>query len=106
MRVVAEAVAFGVEVAALAAYAVWGYDAAGIAVAVVLPVAVAVFWGVLCAPRRRIDIGVWPTFGLRLVVLLGAAVALGGGWGVALAAAVMLDYALLAALRRPVAGAV
>jgi hypothetical protein len=105
MRPVAESVAFLVEVGAFAAYAVWGYDAGGIVLAILMPVATAVFWGVFCAPRRRIDLGRWPTFGLRLVVLLGAAVALGGGWGVALAAAVMLDYALLAALRRPIAGA-
>jgi hypothetical protein len=105
MGVVAEAVAFLAEVAALAAYAVWGYDVGGIALAIVMPLVVAVFWGLVCSPKRRFDIGVWPTFVLRLVVLLGGALAVGGGWGVALAAAVMLDYALLAALRRPVAGA-
>lgn len=106
MRPLAEAVAFLVEVGAFAAYAVWGHDVGGIVLAIVMAVAVAAFWGVLCAPRRRVDLGRWPTFGLRLAVLLGAAVAVGGGWGIALAVAVMLDYALLAALRRPVAGAV
>ena len=105
MRGVAEAVAFLVELAALAAYAAWGNDVQGIVLAIVVPVAIAIFWGVFCAPRRRIDVGRWPTFGLRLVVLLGGALALGGGWGIALAVAVMLDYAALAALGRPVAGA-
>lgn len=105
MRRVAEAVAFLVELAALAAYAAWGKDVEGVALAIAMPVAIAAFWGVFCSPRRRIDVGRWPTFGLRLVVLLGAALAVGGGWGVALAVAVMLDDAALAAVGRPVAGA-
>jgi hypothetical protein len=104
MRVVADGVAFLVELAALAAYAAWGYDVGGIAPAIVMPLAIAVLWGAVCAPKRRIDVGLWPTFALRLVVLLGGAFAVGGGWGIALAVAVVLDYAVLAALRRPVAG--
>ncbi|MES1246845.1 MAG: DUF2568 domain-containing protein [Actinomycetota bacterium] len=106
MRVAADTVAFLAELAALAAYAVWGYDVGGVALAIAMPLAVAMVWATFCSPKRRFDLGTWPTFGLRLVVLLGGALAVGGGWGVALAAAVMLDYALLAALRRPIAGTV
>jgi hypothetical protein len=92
-------------VSALAAVAYWGYVTAGVSLAIVLPVALAVFWGVFCAPRRRVDLGTWPTFGLRVAVLLAAALALGGWLGIALAVAVVLDNAALAALGRPVAGA-
>jgi hypothetical protein len=104
-RAAAEGVAFLLELCALAAVAYRGYVGAGIWLAAVAPLALAVFWGLVCSPRRRFDLGTWPTFGLRLAVLLGAAVLLGGRLGLALGIAVLVDYAWLAVLRDPVAGA-
>ena len=66
---------FVCEMAALAAIAYWGQQAAdgvgGIALAAIAVVVVAVVWGVFLAPRRRVEVGL-PA---RLVIELGVWVA-------------------------------
>ncbi|MGH3000864.1 MAG: YrdB family protein [Gaiellaceae bacterium] len=92
------------ELAALVAYGVWGDHAGGIAVALILPLVVAVLWGIALSPRARVRLPVRPKFALRLGVLLlsGAALAAAGhvAWGTALGAAVLADNALPAARGR------
>jgi Protein of unknown function (DUF2568) len=104
-----EAVAFLLELAALAAYAVWGDDVAGIGPAIAVPVVVAVIWGAALSPRAPIRLAPAPKVALRLGVLLLSAVALGWaghrGWAIALGAVVLADTVLLAALGRAVPGA-
>src|SRR3954453_15416696 len=108
MRQLAEAVAFLLELWALAALAYWGYTES-VVLAVVTPLALALIWGVFASPRAPVALPPWPKFALRVGLLLGAPVALGvaGPRGLALgfAAAVLTDNALLAALGRPVARA-
>ena len=104
-----EAIAFLLEVAALAAYAVWGDHVAGIGLAIAAPVVVAIVWGAALSPRARIRLSSVPKVALRLGVLLLAAVALGWAghrdWAIALGAAVLADTVLLGALGRAVPGA-
>ena len=99
MRSVADAAAFLLELCALAAVAYRGYELAGVWLAVLLPVGFAATWGIFCAPRRRVDLGRRTTFALRVLLLLAAAVALGGRLGVAFDVAVLIDNAALLALR-------
>jgi len=99
VRSVADAAAFLLELCALAAVAYRGYELAGVWLAVLLPVGFAATWGIFCAPRRRVDLGRRTTFALRVLLLLAAAVALGGRLGVAFAVAVLIDNAALLALR-------
>lgn len=107
MLAVAEAFAFLLELCALAAVAYWGYTIS-VALAVVMPLALALIWGVFASPRARVALPKWPKFALRVGLLLASAVALAvagqHGLALALAAAVVADSALLVALGRPVAG--
>ena len=109
MLFVLEAVAFLLELAALAGYAIWGYYVEGVVLAIALPVLVAVIWSTALSPRARLRLGVWPTFGARVAVLLLSAVALAAAghraYALALGLAVLADNALLAVFGRPVAGA-
>ena len=104
-----EATAFLLELAALAAYAVWGDHVAGIGLAIAVTVVVAVVWGAALSPRAPIRLAPVPKVALRLLVLLLSAVALGWAghrdWAIALGAVVLADTVLLAALGRAVPGA-
>lgn len=97
-----EAVAFALELAALAAYAVWGDHVGGLALAVALPVLVAAVWGYALSPRARLRLPRRPKLGARVGVLLLSAVALWAaghhGWALALGIAVLVDTALLTVL--------
>jgi hypothetical protein len=97
-----EAVAFLLELAALAAYAVWGNHVGGAALAVVLPVLVAALWGYALSPRARIRLPRRLKLGARVTVLLLSAAGLWAagdhGWALALGIAVLVDSALLAIL--------
>jgi len=108
LRALAEAVAFLLELCALAALAYWG-STVNVALAIVAPLALAVIWGIFASPRAPVALPQWPKFALRVGLLLGSAVALAvagrPGLALGLAAAVLLDNVLLAALGRPVAGA-
>ncbi|HEY2542800.1 MAG TPA: DUF2568 domain-containing protein [Gaiellaceae bacterium] len=99
-----EAAAFLLELAALVAYGIWGHHVGGIALAVLLPVLVAVIWGVALSPRAPVHVPARPKLALRVGVLLlsGAALAAAGhvGWGIALGLAVLAHNALLAARGR------
>ncbi|HEX3271605.1 MAG TPA: YrdB family protein [Ktedonobacterales bacterium] len=75
------ALAFLLELCALAAFAWWGYQAgqgtlAQIALAVGAPLVVAVFWGLFVAPRARFSASPTVKFVLALVVFAAATVAL------------------------------
>jgi hypothetical protein len=110
---VAAAVAFLLELCALAALGYWGAYAGNGAWAYVLaaatPLAAAIVWGMFAAPRARFRLADRPKVAVRLVVLLGSAVALacaGREWlALAMALLTVADVAILAALGRPVAGA-
>jgi hypothetical protein len=108
VRHVAEAVAFLLELCALAALAYWG-STYNVVAAIVTPLALAVIWGIVASPRAPIALPPWPKFALRVGLLLGSAVALAvagrPGLALGLAAAVVLDNGVLAAVGRPVAGA-
>lgn len=51
MRALNLAVKFGLEIAALVGFAVWGWQAGGLVLAAVAPVAGVVAWGLLAAPK-------------------------------------------------------
>lgn len=53
MVIANEALAFLAELAALAALGYWGWKAAGVVLAVALPLVAAVLWGLFAAPRAR-----------------------------------------------------
>lgn len=76
--------------------------------AVVMPTVGAVVWGLVAAPRARVQLPAAPKAGVRLLVLLGAAAALAVAGSGALAFAfgviVLANTAVLAALGRPVPG--
>ena len=107
MLAVAEVFAFVLELCALAALAYWG-STENLALAIATPLALAVIWGTFASPRAPVRLAQRPKFALRVGLLLGSALALGVAgrlWlALGLAAAVVLDNVLLAALGRPVAG--
>jgi hypothetical protein len=75
------ALAFLLELCALAAFAWWGYQAgqgtlAKIALAIGTPLLVAVFWGLFVAPRARFSTSPTVKFVLALMVFATATVAL------------------------------
>ena len=102
MKALLDAVVFGLELAALAAFAIWGDHVSGIALAVALPVLVAGVWGYALSPRARLHIPSRPKLAARVAVLLLSAVALWAaghhGWALALGAVILADNALLAVL--------
>jgi hypothetical protein len=110
---VAAAVAFLLELCALAALGYWGAHAGNGVWAYVLaaltPLAAAVIWGTFLSPRAPVQLPTVPKVALRLAVLLGGALALAAaGRGLlagALAAVVIADELVLVALGKSVAGA-
>lgn len=110
-----EALAFGCELALLAALAVAGWlgaesTPARLALAIALPGLVVAMWAVWMAPRspRRLARGPRVAVQVLLFVLAGAALAAVGHrwWGLALVAISVLDIVVLASRERarPVAG--
>ena len=71
---------FVCEMAALAAVAYWGLQAAdgvaGIVLAAIAVAVVAVVWGVFLAPRRRLEVGLPARLAIELAVWITAASAL------------------------------
>ncbi len=86
MRQANLALKFALELAAFAAFAWWGATVAGGAVAVLLavalPLAAAVLWGMFAAPRarRRLPLAARAPFELGVFAL--AALAFAGAWSV------------------------
>jgi Protein of unknown function (DUF2568) len=109
---VAAAVAFLLELAGLASLAYWGAETGSggwaVALAIVAPAAMAVVWGLVASPRARVQLAAAPKVAVRLVVLLGCALALGVAGqallALVLALVIVADVAVLAAVGRPVAG--
>jgi hypothetical protein len=97
-----EALAFALELAALAALAVWGAHVGGVAPAIAAPLAAAVFWGVFVAPKASVDLSSAAKFALACVVFAWASAGLidtGRTWlGIGLAAAFVANRAALVAL--------
>jgi hypothetical protein len=96
---------FFLELAALAAMGWWGWHSGGstpgrLALAIVLPLVVAVVWGVFIAPKAKVKVSrpVW--YGLQVVIFGAAALALASVWspwaGVAFALIVVANTTLLA----------
>lgn len=107
LRAVVQGLAFLVELAALAALAVWGWSAGGataaqVVLAVVAPAALAVVWGAFLAPRSRRRLTGPPLVLAKLVALCGSGALLAAAGhpvaGAALAAAAALDVLAAAAL--------
>ena len=98
-------VKFLLELAALAALAYWGAQSAdgvaAVALAVGLPLAAALLWGVFAAPRasRRLPLHLRVPFELCVFALAAAAleVAASTGLAIAFAAIVVVNAALLTA---------
>src|SRR5689334_1484014 len=98
------ALRFLLELAALASLGYWGGTAptgaaAQTALAVGLPLAAAVFWGMFVAPRARVVLPTGARMALGLLVLAGAALALGdrghGRLGLGFAGLALLNAALM-----------
>jgi hypothetical protein len=96
---------FLLELAALASVGWWGWHVGGstpgrLALAVVLPVAVAIVWGLFIAPKARFHVSKPVWYGLQVVIFGAAALALASVWtpvaGVALALIVVANTTLLA----------
>ena len=107
LRAPVQGLAFVVELAALAALAVWGWrtgtsTATQVVLAVAAPVVLAVVWGVFLAPRARRRLTGAPLVLAKLVALCGSGVLLaaaGAVWaGVLLAVVAGLDVVAAAAL--------
>ena len=98
------AIAFLVEIAALAAFCWWGFTLSAPVWARVLagigaPVVAAVVWGLVAAPRARFKLGFGPTLAVKAVVFaLAAAALIAGGavvLGIVFAVVVLVNTALI-----------
>jgi hypothetical protein len=90
------------EMAALAAVAYWGQQAAdgaaGVALAAIAVAVVAVVWGTFLAPRRRLAVGLPARLVIELVVWTAAAAALWTAGHPALAVVLFLVAAVTGAI--------
>ncbi|MCL2450390.1 MAG: YrdB family protein [Polyangiaceae bacterium] len=87
-----EALAFGIELVMLVAFAAWGASLGNGAVtkwlaAAAVPLAVATVWGLLLAPKARVRLPVAGAVALKAGLFAGAAVAIDGSGRPALAVA-------------------
>ena len=102
MTAINEALAFVLELCALAALAGWGAHVAGVALAIVAPLVAAVFWGVFVAPRARVEVSHKVKFALACVVFACASAGLIDAkktWlGIGLAVAFLANRVAVAAL--------
>jgi hypothetical protein len=109
----AAAVAFLLELCALAALGYWGavagHGAWAYVLAALTPLVAAAIWGTLASPRAPVRLATVPKVVLRLAVLLGGALALavaGQGWLAGVLVVVIVgDEVALITLGEPVAGA-
>ena len=103
MRQLNLALKFLLELAALAAFGLWGFSissgATAVLLAIALPALVAVLWGTLAAPkaRRRLPLRPRVRFELGVFTLATLALWLSGSvtWAVAFAAIVLVNALLL-----------
>ncbi len=95
---------FLLELALLAAVAYWGLQTQGAALAVVMPVVFATVWGTFLSPKAKVALPRQVRLALELVVFaLGVAALFSAeatALGVAFAAVVALNEALLSAWRQ------
>ena len=108
MYAAAAAVAFLLELAALAALAYWGSTVFVVA-AVLLPLAFAGIWALVASLRARVQLAPLPKTIVRCALLLASAVALAAAGArtlaIVFAVVIVCDQVVLSALGRPVAGA-
>ena len=81
LHVVNEGVAFLLELVALAGLCAWGFNvghdvAVHVLLGIAAPVAMAVVWGIFCAPRAKVVLPRVPLLSLRTAILLIAGVAM------------------------------
>lgn len=77
-----EALAFLIELAALAGLCLWGFQ--HLALGIGAPIALIVVWALFCAPKAWVTLPTIPLMVLRTALLLGTAVALfASGWQLA-----------------------
>jgi Protein of unknown function (DUF2568) len=99
MMQINDGLAFLLELAALAALAVWGAHTDGVVLAIAAPVAAAIFWGTFVAPKAAVTIPAPGRHVLACVVLIvaGAALVSAGSTalGVALAVAGVANRAVV-----------
>jgi Protein of unknown function (DUF2568) len=104
-----EGLAFLLEVAALVAVGVWGYHVGSgtggkLALAVALPLLVAVVWGLFAAPRAPVTLPLWGVLAVKAFVFgaATAALVLAGHavWGAVFAVVVLANTAIITAGRR------
>ncbi|WP_033323075.1 YrdB family protein [Actinomadura atramentaria] len=108
LHVVNEGLAFVLELAALAALCWWGFTTGGNVVVHILlglgtPLAAAVLWGTLAAPKARVKAPLPGVLLVKAIVFGAAALALRGvdhtAWAVAFAAVALVNTALATADR-------
>jgi hypothetical protein len=83
------AIAFLIEIAALAAFCWWGFTLSSplwtrVIAGIGAPVVVAIVWGLFAAPRARFTLGFGPTMAVKFVVFALATAALITGGAVVL----------------------
>jgi len=100
-----ETLAFGVEVVMLVAFAAWGASLGHGAVtkwlaAVAVPLAVAIVWGLLLAPKARVRLPMAGVVTIKAVLFVGASVAIDVSgrpvFAVAFAAVALINTAVAA----------
>lgn len=101
---------FGVELAGLAAFGLWGAQAVSPApgrwaLAIAVPLTAAVLWGLFCAPRASIPLNGPAVAAIKLAMLAAAVLALIAAelprWAVALAAVALVTALLAQTLPNP-----
>ncbi len=90
MTAINDALAFLLELCALAALAVWGAHVGGVAPAIAAPLATAVLWGAFVAPKAafKIPFAAQNVIACAVFVCAGVGLAVAGPWGLGLALAV------------------
>lgn len=104
------AIVFCVELAGLAAFAVWGAQAVRptpgrLTLAIATPLVAATLWGLFCAPRAAVSLPAPAVVGIKLAMLSAAALALVAAdhpsWAVALLAVALTTAAIARRLPKP-----
>jgi hypothetical protein len=99
------ALRFLLELAGFAAVGWWGWHVSGstlggLALAIALPLAVAVVWGAFISPKAKVEVSRVVWYGLQVVIFGAAALALASVWapwaGIVFALVVVANTTLLA----------
>src|SRR5580765_6587895 len=88
------AVRFVLELCAFAALGYWGYDALGVAGAILAPLVGIATWGLFVAPKARFSLSARARLGVELLVFAAAVAGLAAAGATWLAIALGLAYAV------------